>query len=145
MMITDDDPTHGIGIIQVLPVHSRHLGKRVESTSTVPVSHGTFQLGQRVSGIRQSGVQVGRYASSLSGGGSTSVGGRRGRRGIGCGRGGVATGLGGAFDEVQGVVVLDLVGRQRFFIFQDLRIIVGRVSLVSFRLPFWCRRRTLPE
>lgn len=121
-MITDDDPTHGIGIVQVLPVHSRHLGKRVESTSPVPVSHSTFQLGQRVSGIRQSCIQIGRHASSLSGGGSTSVGGRRGRRGIGCGRGGVATGLGGAFDEMQGMVVLDLVGRQRFFVLQDLRI-----------------------
>jgi hypothetical protein len=50
--MTDDDPTHGIGIIQVLPIHSRHLGERVESPSTVPVSHGTFQLSQRVSGIR---------------------------------------------------------------------------------------------
>jgi hypothetical protein len=74
IILIDDDPTHGIGIIQVLPVHSRHLSERVESTSTVPVSHSTFQLSQRVSGIRQSGVQVGRYASSLSGGGSTSVG-----------------------------------------------------------------------
>ena len=98
--ICDDDSTHGIGIIQVLPVHSRHLSERVESTSTVPVSHGTFQLSQRVSGIRQSGVQVSRYAPSLSGGGSTSVGGRRGGCVIGCGRGGGATGLGGAFDEV---------------------------------------------
>lgn len=144
-MITDDDPTHGIGIVQVLPVHSRHLGKRVEGTSTVPVSHSTFQLSQRVSGIRQSGVQVGRYASSLSGSGSTSVSGRRGRRGIGCGRGGVATGLGGAFDEVQGVIVLDLVGRQRFFVLQDLRSVVCRVSVVSFRLTILVCKRTLPE
>lgn len=143
--MNEDNPTHGIGIVQVLPVHSRHLGERVEGTSTVPVSHSAFQLGQRVSSIRQSCVQVGRYASSLSGGGSTSVGGRWGRRGIGCGRGGVATGLGGAFDEVQGVVVLDLVGRERFFVLQDLRIIVCRVSVVSFRLTILVCKRTLPE